>query len=443
MLATAILTAVWWIGRPTSGRQRSAEALNFAKPSPSPIVASDMQKPVRDEASSAQPAGHKMSDLEFKRLKVSLPAPFDQPWKGPFFDSTSCFDPDKKQTAVDVLPTWIRHALLAGKPEIAARYLWSLSKLSEDKEPAVATQATFAIYRMGDYNVAAASKMRSWIESGVSFRYSDTLTGSSESKDVRAQVLEELDLNNDRSLIPLIYDTWLRTRTEEGKGLASVDYAYYLEKHGRELPGEYWMQRLDNPSGFANALKVAERKGTPEVSAKLQGIFEELRAKLAASPEAGRAASVASALFRQTGKALYRDYLAEQARTQLASGSFESSLAKVLEGLAATHDKAALEVVSTAMQHENAVIREMAIDALGKSRDPAAAELLFEAALQKAKEGKGFPAREMRALLAQDDPSADSKYERLQQALLGGQLGWSATTSDFEALEFFRKHGRQ
>ena len=105
--------------------------------------------------------------------------------------------------------------------------------------------------------------------------------------------------------------------------------------------------------------------------------------------------------------------------------------------------KAALEVVSTAMRHDKEVVREMAIDALGESRDPAAAELLFGEAMQRAKQGIGFPAREMRALLAQDDPSADSKYERLQQALLSGQLGWAATTSDFEALEFFRKHGRQ
>jgi hypothetical protein len=48
----------------------------------------------------------------------------------------------------------------------------------------------------------------------------------------------------------------------------------------------------------------------------------------------------------------------------------------------------------------------------------------------------------MRALLRQGDPGADSKYEQLQQGLLSGQLGWSATQSDFEAMEFFRKHGR-
>lgn len=71
VLATAILTTVWWIGRPASGRQRSAEESRVPKPPPSPAVGSDMQRPAQNEDSSARPAGHKMSDLEFKRFKVS------------------------------------------------------------------------------------------------------------------------------------------------------------------------------------------------------------------------------------------------------------------------------------------------------------------------------------------------------------------------------------
>jgi len=443
VLAAVLVAGVWWIGRQTYQRQYLPEASNPAKSPPSPVVAEDTQKSAGATDSGVQPQGNRMSDLEFKHLKVGLPAPVNEPWKGPFFDSRSCFEPDKKETAVDVLPMWIRQALAANKPEMAARYLWSLIKLSEDKEPAIATKGVLAIYRLGDFHEAASDRMVDWIESGFAYRYSDSTSGSSTSKDIRAQVLEELELNNDRGLDQSIYDAWQRNQTTEGKDLAAVDYAYYLEKRGRELPADYWMQRLDNPSGFANALEIAEKKATPEDIAKLKGIFEQLRARPAASADAGRAASVASALFRQTGDAGYRDYLAEQAKTQLASGSFESSLRKVLEGLAATNDESALDVVSAAMEHENAVIRELAIDALGETRDPAAAELLFAAAIKRATEGKGFPAREMRALLAQDDPSSDSKYERLQQALLSGQFGWSATTGDFEALEFFRKNGRQ
>lgn len=270
-------------------------------------------------------------------------------------------------------------------------------RLSDDTNPEVSTNAVFQVYRLGDIDGFALNRMRQWIEDGVSYKTYVTKNGQSVYTDIRSRVLDALELFGDKSLDSVIFETWRENQDNEEKDLASIDYAYYLERHGRELPADYWMQRLENPSGFANAVEIAEKKGTAEVTAKLQGIFEQVRAKLAGSPDAGRAASVASALFRETGDAGYRDYLVEQGRTQLASGSFESSLQNVLEGLAATNDKAALEVVSAAMEHENAVIREMAIDALGKTRDPAATELLLEAAIQKAKEGKGFPGREMRA----------------------------------------------
>jgi HEAT repeats len=441
-LTVVAVAALWWIGRSTDERRQAVEGNASSQPIPTPSAVSLDQKPAREEDARAQPAEHKMSNLEFNRLKVDLPVPTNKPWKASVFNSDNYLDPERKEMVVEVLPGWIRRALKEGKRDLAARFLWSLQTLTNDDDHKVSSEAVLGIYRLGDLNGKAAARMRDWISSAADFRYSDSTTGST-SKDIRAQVLEELELNNDRSLDQSIYDTWLRNHAAEGKDVAAVDYAYYLAKHGRELSGEYWAQRLDSPYGFERALEIAEQKAVPEVTGKLQSIFEELRARPATTPDANRAASVAAALFRQTGDGRYRDYLAEQARAQLSSASFESNLPKVLQGLAATNDKSALEIVSTATQHDNEMVREMAIDALGKSRDPAAAELLFEAAIQKAKQGKSFPAREMRALLAQDDPSADSKYERLQQALLSGQLGWSATTSDFEALEFFRKHGRQ
>jgi len=448
-LAVVVGAIVLFGLRPREADHDMTDKTRKALPEPLPSVSqapvtTNAQKPstVHDAAKKIGEVSLKMNDTEFSRLKVNLPPPVRKEWKGPLFDSSTCFEPQNKSIAVRVLPVWIRKAVLSGEFEMASGFLWSFMQFLNDAAPEISTAATIGLYRMGDFKDAARHQMRKWIENGFEYSYSDA-TAVGEAKDIRAQVLEELQLNNDRGLDQFIYDNWLRNQATEGKELAAVDYAYYLQKRGRDLPGEYWAQRLDNPYGFEHALEVAEQKSAPELTTKLQTIFEQLRARPAATPDASRAASVASALFRQTGDARYRDYLAEQAQAQLASGSFESSLPKVLEGLAGTKDKAALEIVSGAMQHDNEMVREMAIDALGKSRDPAAAELLFEAAIQKAKQGKGFPARELRALLAQDDPSAESKYERLQQALLSGQLGWSATTSDFEALEFFRKHGRQ
>lgn len=437
-----VAVTLWWIERPKNEIREHIEGATLDRSLPTPSAASVDQKLAREEYAGAQPAEQKMSNIEFNRLKVDLPAPSNKPWKTSLFNSDNYLESERKEMVVEILPGWIRKALKEGNRDLAARFLWSLQTLTHDDDPKISSEAVLAIYRLGDFNRTAADRMRDWISSAADFRYSDSSAGSSTSKDVRAQVLDELSLNKDHSLDQSIYEAWLRNRATEGKDVAAVDYAYYLEKHGRELPVDYWIQRLDNPYGLEHALEIAEQKAVPEVTTKLQGIFEQLRARPASTRDASRAASVASVLFRETRDGRYRDYLAEQAQVQLAAGSFESSLPKVLQGLAATNDKSALEIVSTAMQHDNEMVREMAIDALGKSRNPAAAELLFEAAIQKAKQGKGFPAQEMRALLAQDDSRADSKYERLRQALLSGQFGWSATTSDFDALEFFRKYGR-
>jgi len=432
--------------KPSSSEPRQQPRLARSTDQPPVAEKQRVNESVVKEEDAATKIGKvsvKMSNAEFSHLRVSLPAPANKPWKGPFYDSQTCFDEDKKLAAVEVLPIWMRKAMLAGETEMAARYLWSYLRFTDDKKPEVAMTAVVSLYRMGDYNDTALGKMRQWVESDFASSYLDAAAATSDRKDIRQQVLAELAFANDKRLNDVILEVWSKNQSSEGKELASVDYGYFLENHGRELPSEYWVGRLDKPYGFENALEVAQKRSSPELTAKLQGIFEELHARPAATPDASRAASVASALFRQTGDGRYRDYLAEQARAQLASGSFESSLSKVLVGLATTNDKAALEIVATAMHHDNEVVREMAIDALGSSHDPAATELLFEAATKKAKQGKGFPARELRALLAQDDPRADSKYGRLQQSLVSGQLGWSATTSDFEALEFFRKHGRR
>jgi hypothetical protein len=228
-------------------------------PEPSPLAAGDRSKPI--QSVDEPPPGIKLSDVEFGRFKVSLPAPVDGPWEGPFYDHKSCFDRDKKGAAVEVLPFWIRKAVLAGKSDIAARYLWSLLRLSEDADPEIEIEATFAIYRLGDHAGVAAARMQRWMESETMKLHIDSLLFGSDVKDVRAVVLAELELNNDRSLDQAIHDVWQRRQAHEGADVAAVDYAYYLEKHGRTLPMEYWERRLENRSGFENALAVLEKRG--------------------------------------------------------------------------------------------------------------------------------------------------------------------------------------
>ncbi len=96
--------------------------------------------------------------------------------------------------------------------------------------------------------------------------------------------------------------------------------------------------------------------------------------------------------------------------------------------------------LSGALKNSNVVVRETAIDALGSSQNPKAADILYETATEDAK--TRFPNAQLQALLKQNNPASDAKYLQLQNELLAGQLGWRATASDFAGLEAFRLHGR-
>ena len=435
LVALGVVTAVWrqQDQQPGSRGHESLSSPTLPKaPQPTPV------------ADGLVEAGESpMNHLEFDRTRVSLPPAVNEPWRTAFFDNENCFEERKKWSAVEALPRWIRKALREGKPERAAAMLWTLKKLGEDKEAKIASEAVLAIYRLGDTENFAREKISAWIKNGWDLKTGVTGLWQSEYLDIRTRALQELAFFKDHSFDEVIYGAWLSNKDSEGIGLASVDLAYYLEKQGRGLPHEYWMQRLDIPYGFENALEIGEKKVMPELGAKLQLLFERLRESRPDSLDSGRAAVVASALFRQTGDARYRDYLADNAVAQLGAKSFESSLKKLLPGLAATNDKNAIEIVVGAMQHQNGVVRDTAIDALGNAQEPAATEALFEAAIQEAKEKQWFPQNKMRALLRQQNAIADAKYDRLKQALLSGKFGWTAAASDFDALEFFRKHGRQ
>jgi hypothetical protein len=442
-VAVAILVGSWWLGKFNPDRQRSSiEDSDLKMPLQSSDGALGTKERQAGEYKENMPEMSNISDFEFARLRVALPEPVNKPWRGAVFNSNNYLEPDRKLRVVEILPGWIRKAMHEGNADLAARFLWSLKRLAEEDDEEVSSEAVLAIYRLGDIDEFARNRINDWIKSGWDFKTYDTSFGKSEFMDIRARVLREFSFYHDTSFNGSIYEAWEKNQAVEETGLCEVDYAYFLEAHGRELPNDYWMERLNNPFGFAPALEIAMRKNLPELTSKLSSLFESIRDSQPASGDARRAANVASVLFQKTGDVRYLGYLIDQAKISLNSSSFESNLSEVLSGLAATNDQAALEVVSSAIESENGVIRDMAIGALGRASSPATAELLFEEAIEKATTGAGFPAREMRALLAQNDPSADSKYERLQQLLLSGKLGWTATKGDFDKLELFRKYKR-
>ena len=248
-----------------------------------------------------------MSRRELDRARVALPEAVNKPWKGSFYHSTTCFESDEiKLAAVDVLPLWIRKMLVADEADMAGRYLWTLIRFTEDENTQVKMKAVFSLYRLGDSHSIADKQMRRWLEEGTNLLFGDSDYGQIE--DIRTKVLQDLNFYHDVSFDDMIYKLWSNRRNNEGQEVAAVDYAYYLEKHRRELPVDYWIQRLGSPYGFANALEIAEKRGTPELAAKLQPLFEESRGKLGGhNANPGKTAAIASALFRMTGDVQYRD----------------------------------------------------------------------------------------------------------------------------------------
>ena len=385
-----------------------------------------------------------MSEVEFDHLRVTLPAPLDEPWKGPFYDSESCFKGTATAAAVEVLPIWIRTGIIAGELAQVGRYLWTYLKFIEDADPKIASKAVITLYRMGDYHDLALAKMRKWIESGFHFWYTAPIRETSDFVDIRRQILLDLDFYNDSRLDQTIYDVWSRDRGGEGKELWFVDYGYYLETHDRKLPDEYWMERLDTPHGIGKALEVLEKRKPEGLIERLESLFSKLRVKQGHRTlvTAKSAALIGSTLFRLTKNRECRDYLVDRARFQLGAAESEDDLSVVLEALARTEDAESLKVVFEAAQHKYQGIREKAVHALGCIQNSGATDFLYQRTMESAKRRTGFPSHELRALLEQHTPLSDAKYEELHQALLNGQFGWTAVSSDFKFLEFFRAHRR-
>ena len=110
----------------------------------------------------------------------------------------------------------------------------------------VATKAVIGLYRMGDSNGTALAKMKAWLESGLGeFYFIDTSSGQTRLDDIRAAILREMDFYSDTNLLETVYGISEKAKRNEGSLPASVDFAYYLEKHGKELPSEYWLARLE------------------------------------------------------------------------------------------------------------------------------------------------------------------------------------------------------
>ncbi len=372
------------------------------------------------------------SESEYNHLRVKLPPPIDAPWEVGMFDSQTALG-EWKDRALELLPRWIRKAVLAGNSDLAGRYLATLIKLADSPDIDTSSEAVFALYALGDYNGIAAGHFKRWIQDDVASKRIQSNGFFAEIEDIRAFALRVIDVDRDRELLDVIYRKWAAAKTDGSKHDSKVDYAFFLETHGRTLPAEYWFQRLESRIDFGNTVAILEEKNPP-------GLLEQFQARF----ERGNSRStdmLASSLFRMTGEPRYLEYLVSSAEDQLKEG-IRGLSEHTLNGLAETNDARALSVLEKALQDPNSLVRKMAATALGRSTRSEATAMLYESAIKAAAAEKLVPTYQLKALLSQKTPEADVRYDQFKESAISGKLGFAAATSSFDDLDFYKRRSR-
>ena len=404
-----------------------------------PVAASTPLQPAQrrgPEPGAARAGWPAEGEQAWVRVRVRLPAPVNAPWKGGLFDSGSLDNHVHKGAAVEVLPLWIRNALAEGNADLAARYLWSLLQLIDDRDPETAVRATFAIYRLGDVNDRALTQMRRWIEDGWRHPHSEGGYGWSQYSDVRKFVLDELAYYRDGRLNDAIYARWQADLPAEEGILEKLDYGYFLENHVRRLPPDYWLSRLDHFHGVENTLAVLQSRRPAGFVNELQSFFTAHQGARTDSIYAERNVRFAAVLYNETRDETYLRYLLDAMKAGIAASLGMKRFSALLESLAVTNAQPSLDLLAGLLNNPK-VGTDPVLAALGRSSNPRALQMVVAEAERQAAER--FPKAALASLLAQRKPEADVAYQELKTALLSGRLGWLASTRDFEALEFFRK----
>lgn len=86
---------------------------------------------------------------------------------------------------------------------------------------------------------------------------------------------------------------------------------------------------------------------------------------------------------------------------------------------------------------ENTVLQEIAVQALSRSKNPAAFKLIGSCAEEQIKKG-GFPSAALMALVSSQDDRADLVYLGLKNKLIAA----GHIEEDFDSREFIRRHPR-
>ena len=235
----------------------------------------------------------------------------------------------------------------------------------------------------------------------------------------------------------------MRSEEKLVKDTEFVDLAYFLEKNNKEIPIDYWYERLNNFRGLKHTFDVLDSRLDDSVKPGLKKVLESK--KVRTNPHK---ASAARFLFKLTGEEVYSNYLRDQSLALKESYISESyndtvTMEESLSSYIRIDALKALEIVKVVRR--GGILDKAALDALAASKNSITTDFICDEILEHLKKRHGFPYKELEVLVKQNTEYSGVKYQELKglikdptNRLIDGRV-W--TDYDFRKIDFQRKYG--
>ena len=407
-----------------------------------------------------------ISDLEYEYMMVKLPDPIYEGRTGTAFKEKNTYtgqDFENKRKFLNTIGYSIRSHVRVGDLEGAAKLLATLLELVEDDNSRITFLAAQQLYRLGDYKEKAYSKLKELIKTTSIYEHSvSQQTKSTDLNDllniarkkandpddlnyteIIKDLLQDFTILNDNRFHDVLYDKWLELRSEEKlvKDSEFVDLAYFLEQNNKEIPIDYWYQRLNDYKGLEQTFDVISSRLDASARLGLKKVLESEKALTNAYK-----ANAAELLFKLTGEEVYSNYVRDQSLAlkesyTSKSNSYTTTMENALSSYIRIDALKALDIIKVA-RHDG-VLDKVALGALAESEDPRATDFIYDEILEYLKVKHGFPSKELEVLVKQNTEYSNNKYQELkalikdpENPLIDGDI-W--TDHDFNQIDFHSK----
>lgn len=369
----------------------------------------------------------RISNAEFNVLRVDLPAPKPLPWRGPFYDSESFQSAENANAAREVLPGWIRKAVLARDSEKAAGYLSSFLSFLKTDNDTHRIETALCLLRLGykdaDVNAILSAGLQSNRNMG------NVLTPITGATSERQAILNHLLFFGDNSFDDHIESVFSKLHDKGGDVEGVLELAKYLEAAGRLRTDDFWLGQLESASGLSDAVSALRQRKSVDLVAVL-------KPKIDADPNSITSRTAAALVYGMTGDPAYEPLLTKLVEEAIQAGSPVAGLELALKELLNGKSPQAETALGRALASENQVLQEIALAALGQVPETRSIQMIKDYATPIIEKDL-FPNAAFHALIEIGNQQGDAAYDALKQSVLARD---GRSEADFDALEFLKAH---